>query len=249
MTRLVFAVLFAFQAVLAPLQAQTLSVVADEWPPFSGEALPNGGLSLDVISAVLRRAGYDVDTQVVPWARVIDGAQTGEFDIVGSLFEDAELQTFLSYSDPFFSTDVRLVQRKGDSHSFTTVDELRPFSIAVGDGFVYEADFDRADYLNKVVVTTTLQGVQMVAHGRVDLTLDSVDVIRHAITHDDPALADRVEFAPGVLVSQTLHMGVRHDLEGSTQIIADFNRVLGEMRDDGSLDALLAVHASRLIPE
>jgi len=48
--------------------ANAIAVVADEWPPFSGADLPNGGMSLDVISSVLGRAGYDVRTEVLPWA-------------------------------------------------------------------------------------------------------------------------------------------------------------------------------------
>ena len=235
---------FAIAGLCASLQAQerTLTVVADEWPPFSGEALPGGGMSLDVISTVLRRAGYTVDTRVVPWARIIDGARNGQFDIVGSLFADAELAQFLSYGTPFYTTEVQLVQPVGGTHRFTTVEDLRPYAIAVGEGFLYEDEFDHAEYLNKVVVTTTLQAVQMVAYGRVDLTLDSVDVVRYIIDEIDPSLVERVTFVPGVLAAQELHMAVRSDLEGSAQIVADFNRTLAEMRADGSLDALLSKH-------
>ena len=232
----------------APARAEqrVLTVVADEWPPFSGAALPNGGMSLDVISAVLRRAGYRVETRVVPWARIMDGARSGQFDIVGSLFADDALAQFLTYGAPFYSTQVRLVQPAGGHHTFTTVEALRPYSIAVGDGFLYEDRFDRADDLDKVVVTTTLQAVQMVAHGRVDLTLDSVDVISHILSVDAPDLADRVAFAPGVLAVQDLHMAVRTDMEGSARIVADFNTTLADMRADGSLDALLSRHVGEV---
>ncbi|MEO0400766.1 MAG: transporter substrate-binding domain-containing protein [Pseudomonadota bacterium] len=226
-------------------EQRTLTVVADDWPPFSGSALPNGGMSLDVISTVLQRAGYKVETQVVPWARIMSGARSGEFDVIGSLFEDADMKKFVSYGDPFFSTDVRLVQPAGGTHRFTSVAALRPFSIAVGDGFVYQDEFDRADYLNKIVVTTALQAIKMVAFGRADLTLDSADVVRHAIQNDDPTLSARVEFAPGVLVSQNIHMAVNSALPDSADIVADFNRVLAEMKADGSLDALLAVHVGQ----
>ena len=107
---------------------------------------------------------------------------------------------------------------------------------------MYEDSFDRADYLNKVAVTTAAQAVSMVAYGRADLTLDSVDVIEHIISVDDPALSERVAFAPGILASQKLHMAVRTDMEGSAQIVEDFNRVLAEMQADGSLRALLSRH-------
>lgn len=231
----------------SPAVAQTAPLIAaaDEWPPFSGASLPGQGMSLDVINAVLTEAGYDVQTEVVPWARIMGDVEIGRFDIIGSLFADPEMETYLIYSDPFYITDVQLVQRTGDSHAYTTVEALRPYTIAVGDGFLYQDEFDRADYLNKVVVTTTLQAIQMVAAGRADLTLDSVDVVRHAIADEDPSLQGRVEFAPGVLARQGIHMAIRRDVENSAQIVADFNAALAAMQSDGRLDTLLARHVQR----
>ncbi len=231
--------------VTATAQTAPLLAAADEWPPFSGVDLPGQGMSLDVIHTVLTEAGYDVTTRVVPWARLMGDADIGQFDIIGSLFADPELEEYLIYSDPFFLTEVRLVQPVGETYAFTTVADLRPFSIAVGDGFLYEDEFDRATYLEKHVVTTTLQAIQMVAAGRVDLTLDSVDVVRHTITHDDPNLKDRVTFADGVLARQDIHMAIRRDVEGSQEIVDAFNATLAKMRRDGRLETLLMRHVQR----
>ncbi|WP_299614617.1 ABC transporter substrate-binding protein [uncultured Tateyamaria sp.] len=235
------AVLFA-TSVHASDDKPTIRVVADEWPPFSGVNLPNNGLSIHVISAVFERAGYAVESDVLPWARIMDGARRSEFDVVGSLFYDPSLTEFLYYGDPFYTTNVQLVQRVGGDHVFTSVSELQPYSIAVGDGFLYEDEFDRADYLNKVTVTTTLQALRMVAFERADLTLDSVDVVNYATDTLDPDLSGRLEFVPGVLTSQDIHMAMRTDFPNLEQTLDDFNATLREMRSDGSLAKILAQH-------
>ena len=123
-----------------------------------------------------------------------------------------------------------------------SLDSLGNRSIAVGDGFLYEENFDRADYLNKRVVTTTDQAVQMVAAGRVDLTLDSLEVLQHAIDAANPPIANRIELLPFVLAEHEIHMAVRQDLPQSEKVVLDFNRTLAEMRADGSLEALLSAH-------
>ncbi|WP_147111037.1 ABC transporter substrate-binding protein [Tateyamaria sp. syn59] len=220
----------------------TIRVVADEWPPFSGAELPEQGMSLHVISAVFEHAGYTVVSDVLPWARIMDGVRRNEYDVVGSLFFDPGLTEFLEYSQPFYATDVQLVQRIGGSHSFTSVADLAPHSIAVGDGFLYEDEFDKADYLNKVTVTTTLQALQMVAFGRADLTLDSVDVVNYAMRTLDPSLDDQLEFVPGVMTSQEVHMAMRKDFPNRDQILSDFNASLQAMQSDGTLSDILAVH-------
>ena len=170
-----------------------LVIVADEWPPFSGESLPGQGVSLDVTRAVLSRAGYQVETAILPWSRVVSGAKSGEYDVVTSLFLDAEMQESLFYSDPFFETQVQFLQRAGGAISFDGLSSLEPYGIAVGAGFLYEPEFDAAENLNKFEVNTALQGVQMVAAGRIVLTLGSVNVIRHSILIEDPALWVRIE--------------------------------------------------------
>lgn len=222
--------------------SKRLSVVADEWPPFSGAELPEQGISLHVISSVLREAGYDVETRVLPWARIMDGAERGEFDIIGSLFFDPELTQYLTYSAPYYQTDVRFVRRVGSALSFSTVRNLKGLKIAVGDGFLYQDEFDRATYLDKIVVTTTLQALQMVAFERADLTVDSVDVVNYSTNSLDKSLDGQLEFAPGVLATQPIHMAVRNNLPMRDEVIADFNATLEKMNRDGTLDQLLQVH-------
>lgn len=238
-----FLALLVLPALLASGRADTpITIVADEWPPFSGVDLPNGGISLDVISAVLERADYEVETQILPWARIMDGAPRGEYDIIGSLFFDSDIASYMTYGDPFFTTQVKFVRRAGTDFDVNGVPGLEGYSIAVGDGFLYEEEFDRADHLNKVVVTTTGQALQMVAHDRVDLTLDSVEVLNYSMNQITPSIHEQVEVLPFVLAEHDIHMAVRNNLPGRDELVSAFNRALAEMRADGSLDALLSVH-------
>ncbi|WP_299868164.1 ABC transporter substrate-binding protein [uncultured Roseobacter sp.] len=223
---------------------ERLLVVADEWPPFSGEGLPGRGISIDVTRAVLERAGYEVDTAILPWSRVVSGAKSGEYDIVTSLFLDAEMQKSVFYSEPFFETQVQFVRQKGSDIAYDGLESLQSYVIAVGAGFLYEASFDNADYLNKFEVTTTLQGLQMVAAGRVDLTLDSAHVVRHSMQLTDDALEDQLEFLEPALTKQQIHMAVSRLRPDHASIVTDFNAALADMRADGSLDALLKKHSA-----
>ena len=61
-----------------------------------------------------------------------------------------------------------------------------------GDGFLYEREFDNADFLQKLVVPTSREISQMVASGRVDLTLGKFDVINYLLRADLSALRPRM---------------------------------------------------------
>ena len=239
---LLFATTLAVLLALPARSQEPLRVVADEWPPFSGENLPGRGISIDVITEVLTRAGYSVESEILPWARIMAQARTDTFDIVGSLFADPEIAEFMIYGDPFYQTEVRFLRRAGAPHNPEEFEDLADFSIAVGDGFLYSPEFDRADDLNKIVVTTTLQGIQMVAHDRADLTLDSVEVLQHSIANGAPDIAGDVEVLPFVLATHGVHMAVRQSHPDAARIVDDFNRTLAQMMTDGSLARLLTRH-------
>lgn len=217
-----------------------LRVVVDEWAPFGAESLPGGGISLSVITEVLNRAGYEVEGQIVPFARALSGARSGEYDIVGNLFYDTEMAQDLQYGDPYYQTTVQFIQQSGNDIALGALDDLYPFSVAVGEGYLYSDSFDSADNFRRVTVTTVEQGVRMVASGRVDLTLDSVDVLHYIFQVLDPSLQSQVDVLPYVLATQEIHMAVRRDLENVDQVIADFNATLAEMREDGSLENILS---------
>lgn len=219
-----------------------IKAVVDEWAPFGGENLPNRGISLDVMITVLERAGYQVEAEIVPWERALSGVKNGTYDVIGNLFFDAELQSDLTFSRPFYETEVQFIQQKGGAANYSDIESLRPYSIAVGEGYLYEDNFDRADFLNKRVVTTVVQGVRMVANGRVDLTLDSSAVINHVINQEAPELADKVEFLPKALAKQEIHMAVRNNFPEKEKLLETFNSILNDMKADGSLEELLKKH-------
>jgi len=239
-------VLFLFLCLAcSPARADDpVRLVVDPWAPFGGEALPGGGLSPDIISSVLERAGYRVETHIVPWARALDGVRSGDYDLLGSLFFDAELEASLTFGAPYHETDIRFVKRAGSPIAFSDVAALDGLSIAVGDGYLYEKTFDKATQLNKRVVTTVQQGLRMVAGGRVDLTLDSVDVLDHIMHVEDPSLATRLEYVPGTLARRGVRFAIRNDYPDKERLLEAFERGLIELRADGTLDALLARHAS-----
>ena len=179
---------------------------------------------------------------MVPWERALQGRKRGDYDLIGNLFADTDLKKYLTLSEPFFQTDVKFVRKKGSAISFAKLPDLKPYKIAVGEGYFYESAFDTASFLKKQVVTNTLQGLRMVAGGRVDLTLDSVDVVTYLWSRKDKSLAQKLEFVPKALATRSIHFGVRKNFNGKDKLLKDFNRLLKQMKSDGSLEKLLLVH-------
>lgn len=224
--------------------AEKLTLVADEWAPFSGKDLVHKGVSLHIIKTALTRSGYDIEDNIVPWARIMDSKKTGEYTIVGSLFMDNEMARDFHYSQPYYDTQVVFLQQKDSSIIYKSLDQLQDKSIVVGDGFLYTEEFDQAINLNKVIVVDTVQGIRMVAFGRADLTLDSQEVIRYILANKTPEVRDQIKVLPNSLGSRGIRMAVSKKHPQHKKIVNDFNRELVKMKQDGTYLDILKMHNS-----
>ena len=61
--------------------AETITIVADEWPPFNGKPQSNAeGYMVDVVRTVFNARGIEVIYQNVPWKRAIRGTLSGKYN-------------------------------------------------------------------------------------------------------------------------------------------------------------------------
>lgn len=235
-----FAVFWMF---CAPAMAQgPIRVVIDEWPPFGGADLPDGGFTMDVTTSVLRRAGYEVEEHIVPFERALAGMESGEFDVLGHVFREPTMDQLVAYTDAFHETEIRFMAQPNLEFTFQELSNLEPYTIAVGAGYLYEPAFDAADHLQKQEVTTTLQAMQMVAKGRVDLSLDSVEVIEYLLRNEAQALRGQIVLKDNSLARREILTGIRKNLPNRDAILAAYNAALAEMRADGTLERINARH-------
>lgn len=77
---------------LGNIQAETISIVADEWPPFNGKAgSDNEGYMIDIAREVFKEKGIQVDYKNIPWKRALKEVRSGSFtSVVGASKSDAE---------------------------------------------------------------------------------------------------------------------------------------------------------------
>jgi polar amino acid transport system substrate-binding protein len=75
----------------APVRAETITLVADEWCPYNcapGDAKP--GFLIEIARRIFEPAGFGVDYKIVPWARAIRDARAGRYTaIVGAIRSEA----------------------------------------------------------------------------------------------------------------------------------------------------------------
>ncbi|EGH48420.1 extracellular solute-binding protein, partial [Pseudomonas syringae pv. pisi str. 1704B] len=84
--------------------------------------------------------------------------------------------------------------------------------------------------------------IRMLAAERVDLTLEDEYVARYNLAMEPDEVRDRVEFLPGSLSENSLHILVSLKNPHHDKIVADFDREITAMKADGTYDELLRLH-------
>ncbi|MGY4533996.1 polar amino acid transport system substrate-binding protein [Pseudomonas sp. TE3786] len=229
-------------ACSASVNAESLRLVANTWPPFNDVNLLNNGLSSDLVITALKRAGYSSAYFQVPWARVLYGVQAADYDIVVSAWYDAERATYGVFSQPYLINRIRFLRRKGTDTRFRSLSDLGTASIAVVRGYSYQQAFDADTQLVKVPVVDFAMGARMLAAGRVQLTLEDELVARHYFQHELQSIEPQLEFLPKPLSENGLHILVRSSHPHAREIVERFDRAMQAMRDDGSYAKIFAAH-------
>lgn len=108
--------LVAMVALASTLNAQQLTVMAEENPPFNTQA--NGeaqGAATDLFIAVAQKAGLSIarsDVKTVPWARAYDAVQKEANTILFPMARTPARETLVKWVGPIYKVQIGLIAPK-----------------------------------------------------------------------------------------------------------------------------------------
>jgi len=246
--------LLALAALAVSLQPQAqdsreITTATLNWEPFYGEDLERNGFFTAITNAAFERAGYAVDNDFIPWARAMKDTHDGYRDVLqGAYYSDERAEEYY-VSDVVYEAEVGLVARPEiDIRRYDDMGDLEGYTIAVGRGFAHSDEFDEAEFLDKQPVDDHPElAVRQLFAGRIDMIAGGIPAILHEVTEQGHRVDDVVVITPPLVVNP-LHNMVSHNHPRGEQIIADFNRGLRAIREDGTYDRIL-VEMGFLDPE
>lgn len=222
--------------------SDTLTIASGEFPPWTGEHLPNGGYVNHLVAAAFEAVDIDVEFVYLPWARAFRETAQGNFHATTYWYESPERRALMHYSEPLVTNRTVFFQRQSaDPISWAEIDDLAGSSIAAIIGYTYTPEFHRAinnRTLNATLVPNDYQGLSMLASGRVDLFV-SDELTGWRLANNLSIDPDDLRVLEPALVEVTGHMlapKVRQDAEF---IMRRFHEGLEKLQDSGAFDDIL----------
>ena len=223
--------------------AANLSVVhSGQWPPYSGQELPEQGLAVDLVATALTRAGYTPKIRVDSLDRILEGGKIGVYDVFATPWYSDDRNEYLLFSKPYLESYIRFIKQKDKDYEFDTLDDLEGKMVGVVTGYAYDENFNHSRDVIRISERNLIQNILKLTQGRLDLTLDDELVMRYEINRFMPSHMAKLEILAKPLAVRGVHIGVSRENPDHERIVADFDKAISEMKKDGTYDKILNKH-------
>ncbi|MFZ4699295.1 MAG: substrate-binding periplasmic protein [Candidatus Methylumidiphilus sp.] len=229
----------------ASLKAETVRIVAEQWPPYVDQSAPQQGLAIDLITTALMRARYDYKIDYQPWPRALEGGKIGVYDMIANIWYSDERARDLHYSEPYLINDMRLIKRKGSPVKFKKIADLNNLMVGVVKDYAYPKEFADANNFTKISNPELLPAIGELVKGQYDLVIGDLNAINYVLLKFLPAESKNLEILPKSVGLSKLYVAVSKVNPKHQAIIKDFNEALRSMKQDGTYQSIIESHQQR----
>lgn len=223
--------------------SRTISMETVAWEPFYSDTLLNNGIINEIVDSAFQRSGHTTTIQFFSWRRAMQNVKIGNTDVLLGAYYTEERDQDYRFSRPIFDIDIGLIALKElGIVQYDSLNDLKRYTIGVGDNWSYGEEFDAATHLKKEPVISSTQNVRKLFRNRVDLIAMAIPVFKYEYNQIRRNKKNNVVILRPLLASQPIYIMVGRALPDGEKIIADFNRGLDAIIKDGTYDYLLKKH-------
>lgn len=225
--------------IAAPAQAaDTVYLVTTAYPPYYGPDLSKNGVITQIVTEALKRGGYTLKVDWLPWARALHDAEEGRADGAMGIWHSKEREQYFVYSSAMAPNQIGFFKRADSSIGFKALSELKPYKIGVVRGYANPKAFDVAK------LTTEEAGddeanLRKLGAGRIDLVLIDKGVALYLIDTKLREFKGKLVWLDPSVDKLPMYVGFSRKAPGYEKKLAAFNKGLKEMEADGTLAKLI----------
>ncbi|MCP4023862.1 MAG: transporter substrate-binding domain-containing protein [Desulfobacteraceae bacterium] len=225
-----------------PCFAQTtLTFSTIHAPPLCAKELPGGGVFTQITREAFMRSGYVLKINFVKWKRGFKDTQEGLSDGLMLVSYKKDRIAFFNYTETVVKEKGALFAQKTSNIEYKKLEDLKPYSIGVLRGALL-SDLLKAENLTVRELTSHEQNILMLANDRLDLVASQELPFYYLVNTKFPKWKGKFK-----MLLPPLHIGYLHNVisrknPNSKKIVADFNKGLLAIQQDGTFNKLMMEH-------
>jgi len=237
LTALLVGLLFSSNAALAE---KTVNLTASTSPPYADKQLPEQGLAMEMVNHIFQRAGYTPQINFKDWSRAMEGVSLGLYDALAAAWYSESRAKQYRFSDPYLTSRLILLKLRSDPVVYSDKSDLAGKRLGTQVDYAYGVDFKQIAGLQLVPENHAIQNLLGLLNGKVDVVIGDQRTLAMQLKTYLPREVHKFQVVDANLPTRARHVAASRAIEGSEQLIADFNRALAAAGKDGSAAAIVA---------
>jgi polar amino acid transport system substrate-binding protein len=213
----------------------------DNYAPFTGHELPEGGLTTSIVRHVFQAMHRDIAIEWLPWARGLYETVNGKYAATFPYIHTPDRDRQLLYSDPLYVIHETIFARPDSTANPAKLESLYGRTLCLPVGWAPAIKLEPLVRKNLVAVLRPKDSqscARMVALHHADFfATDRVQGL-NALSAAGIDIAQIRPLVP-VLGATTLHLVASRNKAGSAALIAGFNEGLAALKRDGVYDQIV----------
>ena len=184
------------------------------WPPYSGENLPQQGVTVAATQAIFKAMGYELVVDFYPWSRAIKLGLDSDSKYLGYLPEyySQELDKTCHFSESVGTGPLGFAQLKSKPIKWNTLEDIAQLPrVGIVQDYVNTQEFDqkiRDGSIKGDVSTSDLMNLKKLAAGRIPLVVIDKYVLAYLLanTSELKDVKTQIEFNDKILEDKYLYL-------------------------------------------
>lgn len=227
-----------------PIFAQPphLTLAATPWEYLMGEELDNGGHHTEMVTTIMARAGYSVDIKWAPLKRAVEMTKTGYYDGAMTIVKTPEDSAFFDYSEPIEYIDFHFFVLDQKGATFHSAAELAPATIGTIRGGPFGVRLTNIAGIETEEVNDASQNIRKLLARRIDSFITSSLAFQAILKQNPIEDTNRITRLDPAYERVAIRLALSRKHPDHEQIIANFNRSLKSLKEDGTLANIVRKH-------
>jgi polar amino acid transport system substrate-binding protein len=246
-TGVVYLILLCCMTAVA--SADTIHVVTgNNYPPFTDENLPGGGMITEIVTLAFKKAGYQAHIAFRPWKRGYEETKKGDFVATFPYIKTEDRAKDFHYSQPINTVYTRVfVVKDSPIHELQDLTGRR-ICVPVGYGVAEKfAEMLKQGLFNEEATPVDLVGcLRMMLSGRKDFFIIN-EISGWATIRETFNTTENFRTLDAIFKEETHHLIVSKTTTDGARLLKAFDRGLDQLREDGTLQMIIKRHLKDIL--
>jgi polar amino acid transport system substrate-binding protein len=228
--------------------AETLPLITLEYPPWNYKDRVTGeptGSSVEIVTEIFRRMGYEVKIDIKPWKRGQKEAAEGKYAGIFTFSKNPERERYFYYAEPISTVSAEVFfKRKDRDITFETLEDLKGKGLQMGtvDGYNQSDIFKNAvkeGYFETQPLASDnpdFQNLMKIKKGRIDLFVCPLNLCSFIIRENPEEFSDIDYIDKRISRSFFFYFAVPKKWPNALELKNRFNEELKKYALEGKLD-------------